>query len=283
MLIIYIALLDLGLVSGLGTPVHNGPVDLFHGLSNFDATLETNMGALKRILKTGFLFPYGARTDNVQQALLQLKFGEAKLEEVLTASPRELKIHELAIRRTIGPVKELPDVPVLVTVTRDRINYFTTDIGPAYSQYITLHFRLDSDDLDLLKQQTAGSFVVYQQGNVLTVPQALPLGFLKTIIVNDEHVTGKELATTISRLERWVARFRLHADVKTLSEVQLKKDQGPPKKLSGVTGAQVIGLRLIEKDGVATSELYPGHTFRVRVRPGAKSYDDLLYDIELIH
>lgn len=256
----------------LGAPItlEDGPIDLYHGLSNGPVhSMALNLGILHQIIAQGVLFP-GGRSDGsleckIYQAAIPTTLKQVDLdsEAFLNSHPEVLKRLEadpelraqLTRARTIGqwPVVEITTPKLMRTAT----NYFTSGQRwkSFYTTYITLHWHLNRTNLAELAGGTYGKYVLYgTPGEVVTMPQPLPLRLLTDIIIDGETLPEWQ----IEKLHRELARHRLgHVNI-----VQIFGLKSPPVSDDGqlpVPVAELLetGTRVISADEIAKYKIRP--------------------------
>jgi hypothetical protein len=283
----------------LGDPITEGPIDLYHGLSNYDPSWASNLVTLEAILRTGYLFPRGADGHTWEQAVFQFAAERLSKEETILPSGEYMKEHEDRFRRVVGPKKPLEEVDsVMITrpgLLRTGTNFFTTgdEWKSFYTRFITLHFHFDTVDLSNLGRYTAGQYTAFRQGhNVVVIPQAVPIrSFLTSVIINDKEPTfSSEYETRVRDL---LIAYRLsRVQVRKMSELDKERAssfaeaaasvrlRALPAKLVHLSTDEVIPMQLKPLPGSISlfhSGEYPGYTFTVRTYfEGGRDYYDVL-------
>lgn len=180
----------------LGLPVLYGPIDLYHGLSNFNQTMCGNIDLLHTILNSGFLFPTRINTIPHSLRMYQRAVQDATaIETTKGLFSATYPDHWKRLQADDPQVKFYleNDLPLFDSVDvsehniRRLTNWFSSGIHwqSYYTRCLTLHFHLTNVDLYALQQQTYGDFVLYGElNNYIKMPQHLPIKYLTSIFVN---------------------------------------------------------------------------------------------------
>jgi hypothetical protein len=285
----------------LGVPVTEGPIDLYHGLSNYQPSWGTNFDLLTEILSRGFLFPKGDNSRTLEQAIYQFEVERINRETTVHASVDYVLEHEDRFRRVVGSDAEL-GIPKPVNIMRTEImrkgtNFFFSGdaaLDSKYAEFLTLHFHFETKDLEALKEHTAGDFVVFQRGSDWLVPQSIGLEYLTSVVVNDAKLSAEQLESIKKHVHDLLdSHGHSHVQVLTISGLRERKlaqlraaassvERRPlPEKLKNFTVEEVIGMKLMASSGdYYTSTEYPGYLFHV-TRRFDETDGEFYFDVEV--